>query len=230
MTYRKPQTRRRKRIHYNNYVKKIQEQDSHQKELLRINRLNFLSVLYEIYNTKCDESWNGVLKILNNMKKELKSLGPVPDKYQSVKVIRYCVKLFDIVSKYQDILEDMPISVEPSKYDAIKKLNIHIYLAGRHEPDEIRPHEYLKNLTFWNVTKKNEPVTVYNIYFGPDLSLPPRPASYWLSVSKKEKFTLSDGDKKKSMWVTDALVQSSIHCFCRNASQDILEDLDIILS
>lgn len=221
----------RKLYRYGKYVTTINYQNE-----LRNAREELVNVLYGIIDKKFEASWKESLTLLARMKKELDSLGTIP--YEATKVMQYCVNIFDIASRYQDMFEDGELHICPEeKKEALVQFNHDLYFAGRHAVYDLRPDSVCGKIPYWNTTETGEPITMDNICFGPELGYPRKPASYWVKLSKKKKITLAQPmnfqkgtiNKRVSLWATDALVKSGIRKFCQTASKALTQDLEALL-
>lgn len=222
--------RTRKLQRYGKYVATLNYQNE-----LKEARGELVDVFNAIIDKKISDYWKESLKLLYAMEQELKDMGEVP--YQPVDIMKYCVKIFDIASRYQDALNgELKICPEEKK-ELLITFNNNLYFSGRHEVDDLRPDSEYGPLPYWNTTEPGEPITMENICFGPELGLPRRPASYWVSLSKKKKVgltqitTYSKGyvNKRVSVWVTDALVRIGIKKFCKTAHENLLQNLADLL-
>lgn len=184
--------------------------------------------------------WETATPVLKNMQVEITNLGKPPGNNQVKETISYCISLLDIISRYQDIL-DGSLKIAPGeKSDAADSFNKNMSYAGRHTEQETYPDDYYGDLLYWNTTSKGETVTADNIYFGPELGLPRKPASYWLSLSKKKKVTVNavlefknvKGQlaRPRDMWATEGLVKVVINDFIRNTYYSFLTDIDALLA
>ena len=183
--------------------------------------------------------WTEIRPILQNMYDELTALGKPPAYNQAVKVIEYCVKIFDIVSRCQDQLEGREIRVCPGKLsEVVTSFNNDIYFIGRHAEDDKRHDQTYGDVPYWNTTKIGEPINLETIYFGPDWGKSRMPASYWIKLSKKKKMTIYEEQhfathsikRPKDVWVTEAMVRSGILQICKLAYKNFTSYLEEILT
>ena len=217
MKWRKRQ-KSQNRNRYATFVKKLEEEK----------QLDIMATAY----------WEEVVPLLKTMQSEIIALGKPPGYNQTKDNMIYCVNIFDIVSRYQDQL-DGSLKVAPGeKAEAADAFNNDLFYAGRHTAQEIRPDEYLGNVPYWNTTNKGEPITTDNICFGPELGLPRKPASYWLSLSKKKKvevnavqeFEKGSISRTKELWAAEALVKIGINHFNKTAYKAFTTELDALLA
>ena len=165
------------------------------------------------------------------MKKELEHLGEPPVK--SVPLLNYTVKLFQVVSCYQDIL-DGAIKVAPfSKEESAHNFNHFLSIAGRHSSEEFHETDNpsIGKVRYWNISKKGETITGDNIILGAEIGLISCPVSHWLRISPKQKITvntyLSSTLQKKtgssSMWITEAVVKyCKVYEFCKEIRENLI--------
>lgn len=186
---------------------------------------------------KATAYWAEITPILQNFREDLRTLGKPPSVHATKENILYCVAIFDIISKCQDSLEG-GIRIAPKKLEQlVTEFNNDLFYAGRHTPFDRKKDSIYGDLPYWNTTEVGEQITVENIQFGPELGFPRKPASYWLSLSKKKKTTVTavqefkKGCIKKSqpMWVTEALVKTEIHKFIQAAYKIFTAELEEIL-
>ncbi len=200
---------KRKPCRYGKYFQKLQEQEK-------------ANTFY----------WENVLETLTNMKKDLETLGNVPKK--SVDAIKYTVELFNIVSLYQDMLEGEIKKCPAKKYDYISIFNECMFFAGRHTADERFELKNFGEVPYWNITAVGENVTMSNLMLGGEFGTVPRPASYWIKLSKSKKCQVPISGKvskySSPMWMTDALVKYLIYGFSKDLVKDLLESIDQILA
>ena len=233
MAYRNKKTKR-KQPRYHLYFEKLKI-ESQRNEL----RLDFLDVLRKISDQRCDEYWECTKKLLQDMYDELTLLGEPPSIKEPVNVIHYCIKIFDIASRYQDSLNGAIVTVPEEKAEEMRIFNNDLYFCGRHEKNDLRTDSHNMKVPYWNTTQKGQEITLDNIMFGPDIGFAQRPASYWIKLSKKKKIetvrVVSSIYGKisapgKSIWQTQALVNSGIQKFCKTAHQSLLEDIEGLLA
>lgn len=236
MGYRKKKKTWKKAARYGNYFKKCTElaEVKQKRKELTINLNNLLGI-------KIQEYWDmAVIPELKNMRNEIEGLGEVPEKSKAVAVIRYCISFLDIVSRYQDTL-DGGIKFSPlGKEAAVQKFNDDLTFAGRHKKDDRMNSASGIEIPFWNNTLKGENITEDNIFFGPDIGLPERPASYWLHLKKSKTvaITLTKNFEKGHitkkpilMWATAALVKyGTLYTFCKIGYKRFSETLEQILA
>lgn len=170
---------------FGKFVEKLQEEQQ-----LASKRSDLTNVLLQISEKRSGEYWNSVVPILTSMQNELVELGKVPNIQNTIAVINYCVKFFDITSRHQDLLGGTLQCAPLEKEDAMKAFHNDLYYSGRHEKADMRQDSHKGFLPYWNTTQKGESITTENIRFGPELGLPCQPASFWVKLSKKKKFML----------------------------------------
>lgn len=238
VVYRKKKTRKWSRNYrYGDYVAKLHED---KKKELATARTDVTSVLSQILKQKSDDYWeNFALPILRKMHKEMMALGNVPSIMDSKAVIHYCVKLFDIASRHQDLLNGELQCAPLEKLEAYAKFRNDLYYCGRHEVDDLRKDSSGKFLPYWNTTSKKERISIDTIQFGPELGFERKPARYWLSLSKKERVKVQEvrtypfggqTSEEKYIWATDALVRTGIHNLCTVAHRELTSELNDLLS
>lgn len=202
-------------------------------------RLELTYILAEITKQKCEAYWENAQTILKNMQDELLSLGPPPSVKQAVEVIHYCIKIFDIASRYQDKLNGGISFVPEEKTEDSKTFNNDLYFCGRHESFDLRTDSQHGSVPYWNTTKKGQEINLDTIMFGPDIGFPQKSADYWIKLSKKKKVATTQvieysygkvAKPGKSLWITQALVEAGIHKFCKTAYRALTEDIELLLA
>lgn len=156
----------------------------------------------------------------------------------TIPVINYCVNLFRITSKYQDLLDGALVCAPAGKEDSFTAFNNDLYYSGRHEESDLRNDSVQGPIAYWNTTQKGDPINEETIKFGPEIGLPRQPVSYWLKLSKKKKvyvqevtqYSKGNLSKLKPLWATDALVRTGIHNFCKVAKKALSEELEDLLN
>lgn len=222
------------------YIKQVKEEEE------RNEARSVLSALLKKYQQKrAAEEWISILEnILPKMKYDLENLGEVPPVTKSVDVIQYTISFFDVVSRYQDMLEKGRINFFPisSIKDTVIKLNEGIFWAGRHAPEDRVSTKGVGYIPHWNLSKFGETVTKENVFFGPDILRPQKPASYWLNLPKSKKNKISIPLCKAytkgvvhtaspMLWATDAMVRyGGVRSFCVSVRNNIIEAIDVIIS
>lgn len=234
----KQTTRRNDR--FPKFIKKLN--DEIKRDEARAKLTDFLKKLQQ---KRAAQQWiNIVENLLPQMKSELEELGPVPPVNKSVAVIQYAINFFDIVSHYQDMLEEGRINffATPSLEETLIKLNEGIFRAGRHAPEDRISTKGVGYIPHWNLSKFGESVTEENVFFGPDIMQPQRPASYWVKLPKNKKNKISIPLSKAYakgvvhsasplIWATDAMVKyGGVRFFCVSVRKDILEATDLIIA
>lgn len=245
MVYQKLVRKRNKvvarRQRFGKYLKKVEAENKAKQEAARK-----LSSVIKLYQEKRNlEYWEHLTTtILPKMKSELEELGDVPFVNKPVDVINYAIKFMDIVSRYQDSLEKKMLLLYPdsSKEDSIDFFNGTIYIAGRHSPYERRKCEEFKEVPYWNQSKFGEAVTKDNVFFGPDIGLQKKPASYWLELPniKRNKIYLEvcrevggKYKKTKPLWPTEAIVKygyGGVQRFCVVLRENLLNSIGDLIS
>lgn len=223
----------KRKSRYADFFKRLCEEQA-----LKKSRSDLVTVLAQISDQKCEEYWNFAVPILTDMKNELDSLGRVPSIMSAVPVIKYCVRLFEITSKYQDLLDGSLSCAPAGKEESFNAFNNDLYYSGRHSTNDLRKDSIRGPIPYWNTTRKGEPINEETIQFGPELGLPRQPVSYWLKLSKKKKVYVqevtqySKGNlaKVKPIWATDALVRTGIHNFCKVAISALTQELENLLA
>lgn len=178
-----------------------------------------------------------ILPILQDTQAKLVELGNPPSYKHTKENILYCVQLFSIASECQDKLDSELKTVPYAMKDVVKAFNNDLFYSGRHSIDEYRNDRVYGKVPYWNTTDKGEAITIDNIYFGPELGLTRKPASYWLKLSKKKRVYLEEQttyakgmiSKTTTAWITDALVKVGIHHFIRAAYEALTTELDALL-
>lgn len=206
-------------------------------------RADFLEVLKAITDKKSEMLWQEEKPVLENLQKELIALGKIPSPNQTENVIKYCISMFDIISRAQDELIGKIICVPKDddsveKEEVLKQFNNDLYYLGRHASDDLREDSVYGKVPYWNTTKKGEPINIDTIKFGMELGEMPRPARYWLKLSKSQKvkyckpmeFEKGRLIKPILMWKTAALVRIGIYTVCQKGVKLLLEELEILLS
>lgn len=186
-----------------------------------------------------EEYWNQTTAILTSMKKELEHLGEAPNKNKSVDVIKYCLSFLDVTSRYQDLL-DGGIKISPfEKRKVASVFNDNLAYFGRHTEKDCMKSAANTDIPFWNITSKNEAITENNIFFGPDIGMSRKPASYWIHLSKSKhiEITITKNYKKgclkkvEKMWPTDALVKYSlIYTISQKGRKVLIDNLNNLLT
>lgn len=199
-------------------------------------RKNLINVLNQIRQKKSDEYWYNTLPILKAFQKELTELGKVPHYKQPTEVIKFCVKLFEITSRYQDQI-GLLLCAPDEKIEAFNSFNNNMYFCGRHAVDDLRNDSQYGPLPYWNTTKPGEPITMDNICFGPELGFSRRPASYWLKLPKSKKVHITEQTtfqigtlyKDVIVWGTEGIVKVGVYKFCKTAVNCLTTDLNNLL-
>lgn len=139
------------------------------KYVYRYNRYNdFYCKIYA--DPKRQKNWNNYLKRINNLKKQLKSLGKVPTAEDSLaEIMKYCVKLINVAAKFQD--SGMLYTVPMKKAKSTRKFSdIIISLCCRENAITI---SWISTRTgkkqiaqYINLSKERENATYNNILLG----------------------------------------------------------------
>lgn len=239
MTYRKRKSKSRWRYgsRYGYYVATIKAEDEKKKALLN-SLSNLTNVFAAIADKKSQEYWDSEKVVLENMKKELDELGEVPSILSTVPVIKYCVKIFDIISRAQDALPNGRIQVAPEEMaDTVDAFNNDLYYSGRHCVNDLRNDSVRGPIPYWNTTFKGTPINEETIMFGPEIGRVRKPVSYWLKLSKKKKVYVEKNTayvkgsitKLVPVWETEALVRTGVHKFCKTAFTALTTELELLL-
>jgi len=245
MEYRKKLPRKRnakvRKQRYGKYLKSVEAENS--KRLSAIG--NLATVIKKYQEKKALEYWGNITdNILPQMKSELEELGDVPFVNKPVDVINYAIKFMDIVSRYQDSLDKKMLFLCPdsSKESSIDLFNGSLYIVGRHSPYEKRKDIEYTAVPYWNQSKFGESVTKNNVFFGPDIGLPKKAASYWLELPniKRNKLHLevcrnTNGNYKKikPLWPAEALVKygfGGIQRFCVIFRESFISSINDLIS
>lgn len=187
---------------------------------------------------KAQAYWASITPILQEMQTRLLELGKPPYYQKTKENILYCINIFSIASKAQDELGGALKIAPGAKKEIVDAFNNDLIFGGRHNEDERRDDEYHGKVPYWNTTQKGEEITIDNIFFGPEIGLPRKPASYWLKLSKKKKVYMTILTKYENVgvlqketeaWATEAIVKTGLHHFVRKAYDSFTFELEELL-
>lgn len=190
------------------------------------------------FDEKAEIYWASITPTLQKMVNQLEELGTPPSLKATKECILYCIKLYSIVSTAQDALDGELQIVPAKKRDAGNAFNTILNYAGRHKPDDMRKDDNHGLVPYWNTTQKGEEITCDNIFFGPDIGLPKKSATYWLKLSKSKKVYITEYTKyekggiltkEKTTWATDAIVKTGVYRFNRIISENLQAQLEELL-
>lgn len=107
-----------------------------------------------------------MLDSLASMQQSLRSLGSIPN---DIRIYDYAVHFFNIIAQFQDKHPDISILKNDKNKESIASLAKHISNAGR------EPYGWVR-------AKKNQPVTLDNLYLGNVAGLWTMPAAKFKSI------------------------------------------------